>query len=196
MSCHQLVSTHFGTSIIPNKTKTVEKHVLFLTSHSDVLKKAQSILKFISNLLILFHPVSCFLSDAVCANPLPFFSPLSLYFFHFISVCLCLFFPFMLPCYPLYFLSLLSALCSVRFLISFPNVSIRFYWLSSVARCESWTTVILFTPPVGGVWLGPHLISVICTCIPQGKGCACIPDSACLHSYKGCVFFSLSVSAV
>lgn len=28
-------------------------------------------------------------------------------------------------------------------------------------------------------------------CLDEPRGCACIPDSDCLHAYKGCVFFLL-----
>lgn len=94
-------------------------------------------------------------------------------------------------------------LCShYLFLLSFPNVTVHFYSLMLVAQCQSWTTVILFPPPVGGVWLGPYIISVICTCHPPRQHNltypedACTPDSDCLQSYKGCVFCSLSVGAI
>ena len=124
-----------------------------------------------------------------------------LYFCFTLVLFVCLFLSIYVPLLSsVYFLSLLSALCSVQFLISFPDVSIHFYWLSSVSLGPQ-----LFSLPLSGWSLAwsPYLISVICTCIPQRlhrldepEGCACIPDSACLHSYKGCVFFSLSVSAV
>lgn len=68
------------------------------------------------------------------------------------------------------FLFVLNSLCShYLFLLSFPNVTVHFYSLMLVAQCLSWTTVILFPPPLGGAWLGPYIISVICTCHPQGS---------------------------
>lgn len=59
----QLVSTHFDTSGFSNKTETTEKRMLFFISHFGLLKKAQSILKFISRHLFCFilfsFPIRC-----------------------------------------------------------------------------------------------------------------------------------------
>lgn len=128
---------HFDTGIIHNKTKTIEKCVLFLITHSALLNKAPSTFKKINfKPLILFRPVSRFLSDTVCTNSLPISMHFLYFLFHSISVCLCLFLSIYVPLLSsVYFLSLLSALCSVQFLISFANVYIHFYWLSSVAQC-------------------------------------------------------------
>lgn len=169
-------------------TQNQWKCVLFLTSYSDLLKKKESgsILKFILT-TYLIHSVSHFLSGAVCINTLPnsiwslFFVCLfvSLYF------CLSLFVPIYL-CSPVsLFVFPVSTQCSVRFLVSFSNVSIHFYGSPSVARvCESLTKVILFTHPVGGAWFGPYLISVICTCIPPGQHCLDEPKKACMYTWQ------------
>lgn len=61
-------------------------------------------------------------------------------------------------------------------LFSFPSCGWSLAW-SLPYRCH------LYMPPPN-----KH-------CLDELRGCACIPDSDCLHSYKGCVFFSLSVSA-
>lgn len=107
---------------------------------------------------MLFAPTLCLIQ-----SDLYFCLLVSLYF------CLSLFVPIYL-CSPVsLFVFPVSTQCSVRFLVSFSNVSIHFYGSPSVARvCESLTKVILFTHPVGGAWFGPYLISVICTCIPPG----------------------------
>lgn len=61
-------------------------------------------------------------------------------------------------------------------LFSFPSCGLSLAW-SLPYRCH------LYMPPPN-----KH-------CLDELRGCACIPDSDCLHSYKGFVFFSLSVSA-
>lgn len=153
------------------RQKKKEKRVLFLTSHSiDLLQKKLSLSG--NSFQTTYFVSSCF---SFCIwhslyQPFAYFNLVLYLLFHSSSVCLRLFLSISVPLLgSMYFLSLLSALCSVQFLVSFANVSIHFYWLSSFAWCESRTTVILFTPPVGGVWLGSYLISVICTCIPQGS---------------------------
>lgn len=62
------------------------------------------------------------------------------------------------------FLSLLSEHYSVQFLLIFANV---FSFL--LVHVSLGPQLFSLTPPVGGVWLGPYFISVICTCAPWGR---------------------------
>lgn len=161
--------------------------------HSGLLKKGSFYVKS----LIVFHPVSHFLSDKVYTNPL-FQSPFTTFCFTlvlFISVCSYL---FMFPCYPMC-ISCLYPVLSVPsnfyyLFLMFLFISIGYRLLLNVSLGPQ-----LFSFPV--LWVESGLVPTLSLssvhAAPKAAlpGCACIPDSDCLHSYKGCVFFSLSVSA-
>lgn len=121
----QLVSTHFDTSSISNKTGTPEKRVLFCITHFDVLKKTLNESSNSFQTSFFFHPVLISYQIqfvlTVCLFSIPFL-------FVWLQFYLCLFVPIiyvpLLAC--VNFLSLLSELCSVQFLIFFANVFYSF----------------------------------------------------------------------
>lgn len=128
------------------------------------------------------------------------FAP-TLFFIQFL--CLLFFFflsrPFLLP--SIYVPLLITCISPTHTFYSLlPHVPIHLSWFTLCCR-ESWTTVILSSPPVGGVWLGPlrylcHLYmpspSIRRPCLDEPKGtCLCTWQWQCLQAYKGCVVFRL-----
>lgn len=147
-----------------------------------------SFILFLVSYLIQFVPTLCLFQSG----------SILLFIFYSTYVCLCLILSIYVPLLSsVYFLSLLSALCSIQFLISF---LICFYsFLLVIVCCSMWVLdhSYAFYPSYGlwveSGWSLPYLCHLYMHsprqhCLGEPKGYACIPDSTCLHSYKGLSF--------